>query len=234
MTEACAILVVDDEPQIARWLNPTLRAAGYAVQSATTGQDAFTTLGRTAIDLMILDLGLPDLDGKEIIERVREWSDMPIIVLSARDQEPEKVAALDLGADDFVNKPVGTDELLARIRAALRNRARRRARAPTLQAGPLRVNLALRRVWVEDMEVRLTPREYDLLGALARHAGMVLSHAQIITAVWGAATATEPQHVRVLMGQLPSKIEADPANPTLLLTEAGIGYRLNADDDDDA
>jgi len=166
-----------------------------------------------------------------VIARVREWSEMPIIVLSARDQEAEKVAALDLGANDFVNKPVGIDELLARIRASLRNRARRATQAPVFRSGDLEINLAARRVKVEGEEMRLTPREYDLLKALARQAGMVLTHAQIIASVWGPDAAVEAQHVRVLMAQLRNKIEADPSNPRLLLTETGVGYRLRSDED---
>ncbi|WP_296595694.1 response regulator transcription factor [Phenylobacterium sp.] len=231
MTETTTILLVDDEPQIARWLNPSLRAAGYAVDNAETGTAALARAAAGPCELILLDLGLPDMDGKDVIARVREWSEMPIIVLSARDQEAEKVTALDLGADDFVNKPVGIDELLARIRASLRNRARRATQAPVFRSGDLEINLAARRVKVEGEEMRLTPREYDLLKALARHAGMVLTHAQIIALVWGPDASVEAQHVRVLMAQLRNKIEADPSNPRLLLTETGVGYRLRSDDD---
>lgn len=231
MSDPATILLVDDEPQIARWLNPSLRAAGYQVENAESGQAALDRLAQKPCDLILLDLGLPDMDGKAVIGRVREWSDAPIIVLSARDQEAEKVAALDLGADDFVNKPVGIDELLARIRASLRNRARRAAQEASFFSGGLEVNLAARRVWVETEEVRLTPREYDLLRGLARQAGMVLTHAQLISLVWGPGAAVDAQHVRVLMAQLRSKIEADPSNPKLLLTETGVGYRLRTDDE---
>lgn len=231
MSEPVAIMLVDDEPQIARWLNPALRAAGYHVENAETGAVALKRLAETRCDLILLDLGLPDMDGKALIPRIREWSETPIIVISARDQEAEKVAALDLGADDFVNKPVGIDELLARIRASLRNRARRVAQEPAFRSADLEVNFAARRVWVEREEIRLTPREYDLLRALARQAGMVLTHAQIIAAVWGADANVEAQHVRVLMAQLRNKLEADPSNPKLLLTETGVGYRLKSDDE---
>ena len=231
MSEEAAILLVDDEPQIARWLTPSLRAAGYAVDSAETGAAALKRLGEARCDLILLDLGLPDMDGKALIPRIREWSDAPIIVISARDLEAEKVAALDLGADDFVNKPVGIDELLARIRAALRNRARRAAQEPTFRSGDLEVNFAARRVWIEGEEIKLTPREYDLLRALGRQAGMVLTHAQIIAAVWGPDAGVEAQHVRVLMAQLRNKLEADPSNPKLLLTETGVGYRLRTDEE---
>ena len=231
MTEPAAIMLVDDEPQIARWLSPALRAAGYTVAHAETGSAALKRLADSRCDLVLLDLGLPDMDGKDLIPRIREWSDTPIIVISARDQEAEKVAALDLGADDFVNKPVGVDELLARIRAALRNRARRVAQQPAFRSADLEVNFAARRVWVEGVEIKLTPREYDLLRALARQAGMVLTHAQIIGAVWGSDANVEAQHVRVLMAQLRNKLEADPSNPRLLLTETGVGYRLESDED---
>jgi two-component system KDP operon response regulator KdpE len=179
---------------------------------------------------VILDLGLPDMDGKEVIQRVREWSDVPIIVLSARDLESEKIAALDLGADDFVNKPVGVGELLARLRAALRGRERRFSAQPKFQFGELEINFPARRVIVGGDEVKLTPREYQLLRILAGHAGQVVTHRQIITAVWGADSNADAQFVRVLMAQLRQKLEADPGSPQLLLTEPGIGYRLTCDD----
>jgi two-component system KDP operon response regulator KdpE len=231
MTAAARILLVDDEPQIVRWLTPTLKAAGYEVECAQTGADALARLAGQPWDLVLLDLGLPDMDGKAVIAALRDWSDAPIIVLSARDQEAEKVAALDAGADDFVNKPVGVDELLARIRASLRSRARRSLQTATFTSGELTVNLAARRVWLDGDEVRLTPREYDLMKALVRHAGMVMTHAQIIAAVWERDAAIEAQHVRVLMAQLRNKIEADPSRPRLLLTEIGVGYRLRSNDD---
>lgn len=224
------LLLVDDEPQISRWLLPALRASGYEVDAVGSGGEALAALADDPRDLVLLDLGLPDLDGKAVIARLREWSDAPIVVISARDQEAEKVAALDAGADDYVNKPVGIDELLARIRAALRGRARRLAQQPSVRVGDLEVDLAARRVTVMGEEVRLTPREYDLLRVMARNAGSVLTHAQIITAVWGGIHESEAQHVRVLMAQLRSKIEEDPSNPRWLLTETGIGYRLRSDD----
>lgn len=228
---AVTLLLVDDEPQIPRWLGPALRAAGYDLQTANCGGDAVEAVSQRKFDLVLLDLGLPDMDGKEVIARLREWSDVPILVLSARDQESEKVRALDLGADDFINKPIGIDELLARIRANLRRVAKRRLNEPTLKVGDLKVAFAARRVWIEEQEIRLTPREYELLNALTSGAGKVLTHSQIIEAVWGADSAMEAQHVRVLMAQLRNKLEADPSNPRLLLTEPGVGYRLRADDD---
>jgi two-component system KDP operon response regulator KdpE len=181
-------------------------------------------------DVLILDLGLPDIDGKEVIRRVREWSEAPIIVLSARDLESEKIAALDLGADDFVNKPVGVGELLARIRASLRGRDRRFAAQAHFRFGDLDLDFALRRVLIQGEEVKLTPREYDLLRTLARHAGRVVTHRQVITAVWGAGAQVDAQFVRVLVAQLRQKLEAEPSQPRILLTEPGVGYRLRAED----
>lgn len=232
MTDApIRLLLVDDEAQILRALTLALTAAGYAVDTAETGQAALGQMAARKADVIILDLGLPDMDGKDVIARVREWSEAPIIVLSARDLEAEKVAALDLGADDFVNKPIGVDELLARVRACLRRRALRWDAQPKFVCGDLEINFPARRVWVQGQEVHLTPREYDLLKALARQAGNVLTHSQIIAAVWGSKTHVEAQLVRVLMAQLRLKIEADPSDPRLLLTEVGVGYRMWAPDE---
>jgi two-component system KDP operon response regulator KdpE len=231
MTETTGrLLIVDDEPQILRALTPALAAAGFAVSSAESGEEALGLLAGEPSEVVILDLGLPDMDGKEVIQRIREWSDAPIIVLSARDLESEKIAALDLGADDFVNKPVGVGELLARIRAVLRGRERRFSAQPRFQFGGLEINFPARRVLVEGDEVRLTPREYQLLRILAGHAGQVVTHRQIILAVWGTETNADAQFVRVLMAQLRQKLEANPASPELLLTEPGIGYRLSCED----
>jgi two-component system KDP operon response regulator KdpE len=224
------LLIVDDEPQIVRALTPAMAAAGFEVESSPSGEDALSRLAGEPSDAVILDLGLPDMDGKEVIQRVREWSDVPIIVLSARDLENEKIAALDFGADDFVNKPVGVGELLARIRAAMRGRERRFSAQPRFQFGDLEINFPARRVMVQGDEIRLTPREYQLLRILAGHAGQVVTHRQIITAVWGADSNADAQFVRVLMAQLRQKLEADPASPNLLLTEPGIGYRLACED----
>ncbi len=225
------LLIVDDEPQIVRALTPALQAGGYAVASADCGQDALRELAREPCDVILLDLGLPDMDGKEVIARVREWSDAPIIVLSARDLESEKIAALDLGADDYVNKPVGVGELLARIRASLRGRERRFSSQARFQSGDLGIDFALRRVTIEGMEVHLTPREYDLLRVLARHAGRVVTHRQLIAAIWGSDAQADAQFVRVLVGQLRQKLEAEPSSPRLLTTEPGLGYRLAAEDE---
>ncbi|MDB5426360.1 MAG: hypothetical protein JWP23_743 [Phenylobacterium sp.] len=224
------LLIVDDEPQMVRALTPALAAAGFTVSAAVSGETALSQLAGEPSDVVIVDLGLPDMDGKEVIQRIREWSDAPIIVLSARDLESEKIAALDLGADDFVNKPVGVGELLARIRAVMRGRERRFSAQPRFQFGGLEINFPGRRVLVEGEEVRLTPREYQLLRILAGHAGQVVTHRQIITAVWGTDTHADAQFVRVLMAQLRQKLEANPASPELLLTEPGIGYRLSCED----
>ncbi|HXA40174.1 MAG TPA: response regulator transcription factor [Phenylobacterium sp.] len=224
------LLIVDDEPQIVRALTPALAAAGFAVTAAEDGEGALAQLASEPSEVVILDLGLPDIDGKEVIQRIREWSDAPIIVLSARDLEAEKIAALDLGADDFVNKPVGVGELLARIRAVMRGRERRFSAQPRFVFGELEINFPARRVMIQGEEVRLTPREYQLLRILASHAGQVVTHRQIITAVWGSETNADAQFVRVLMAQLRQKLEAEPSSPELLMTEPGIGYRLRCEE----
>lgn len=220
------LLIVDDEPQLLRALTPALVAEGYAVSVAGDGASGMTALTEGQFDALILDLGLPDLDGKDLIARIREWSEVPIIVLSARDLEAEKIAALDLGADDFINKPFHVGELLARIRAALRNRSRRIAASPAFRSGELTIDFAARRVFVAGADVHLTPREYALLRTLARHAGMVMTHRQIISAVWGPNAAVDAQFVRVLVGQLRQKIDGESLRPNYIFTETGIGYRF--------
>jgi two-component system KDP operon response regulator KdpE len=224
------LLLVDDEPQILRALTPALSAGGFEVDTAATGAEAIGKMAADPFDVLILDLGLPDMDGKAVIARIREWSDAPIIVLSARDLESEKIDALDLGADDFVNKPVGVGELLARVRASLRGRERRFASQAVFRAGDLEVDFAARRVRIEGEDVRLTPREYDLLRTLARHAGRVVTHRQVISAVWGPGAQVDAQFVRVLVGQLRQKVEVEPSSPRNVLTEPGVGYRLRSDD----
>src|ERR1700743_755043 len=224
------LLLVDDETQIVRALTPALMAAGFTVTTAENGEAALSVLAGEGAEVVILDLGLPDMDGKEVIQRIREWSDAPVIVLSARDLESEKIAALDLGADDFVNKPVGAGELLARVRAVMPGRERRFTAQPRFQFGELEINFPARRVMIQGEEIRLTPREYQLLRILAGHAGQVVTHKQIILAVWGADTNADAQFVRVLMAQLRQKLEADPSTPELLMTEPGIGYRLGLED----
>jgi len=225
------LLVVDDEPQILRSLRPALAAAGYDVATAETGAGALSHLAGEPCDVVILDLGLPDMDGKEVIVRLREWSEIPIIVLSARDLEVEKIAALDSGADDFVNKPFAVGELLARVRAALRGRDLRLAGRARFTSRELEVNFATRRAYVQGEEVRLTQREYDLVRTLARHAGRVVTHKQIIASVWGPEASVDAQFVRVLVAQLRQKLEEKPSAPRVLLTEPGVGYRLATDED---
>ena len=224
------LLLVDDEPQLVRALTPALVAAGYHVHSVETGAAAISHLAQESCDVLLLDLGLPDMDGKAVIASVREWSEVPIVVLSARDMEDEKIEALDLGADDFVNKPFSIGELLARVRAAQRGRDRRLLGLASHTVGDIEINFASRRVFVMDDEVRLTPREFDLLRCLARHAGRVVTHKQIIAALWGAGGGGDAQSVRVLVGQVRQKIEEDSSVPLYLQTETGIGYRLAGDE----
>lgn len=225
------LLLVDDEQQILRALRPALAAAGYEVASAETGGEALSYLAGEACDVVVLDLGLPDMDGKDVIARIREWSEVPILVLSARDLEHEKIAALDQGADDFINKPFGVGELLARIRASLRGRERRFSANAVFRSGDLQVNFATRQVALQGDDVRLTPREYDLLKTLARYGGRVVTHRQLIAAVWGPNAQVDAQFVRVLVAQLRQKIEEDPSTPRILLTEPGVGYRLTPEDE---
>lgn len=221
------ILVVDDEPQILRFLKPSLTAAGYDVISATNGKEALAAAATRSPDVILLDLGLPDMDGKEVIRALRTWCKIPILVLSARDRESEKIAALDLGADDYVNKPFGIGELTARLRTALRHAAQQAAERTTIQAGSLDVDILAHRVMRGGEPVKLTPKEFDLLAVLVRNAGRVLTHRQILTAVWGPAHTEDLQYLRVFIGQLRQKLEPAPDTPELILTEPGIGYRLN-------
>lgn len=217
------VLVVDDEPAIHRFLTPALTANDYAVESVETGAAALRAIAGRAPDIVVLDLGLPDMDGKDVIRGARAFSDVPIVVLSARDREAEKIEALDLGADDFVNKPFGVGELMARLRAALRHRRQRRGEPAVVQGGDVAVDLVRRRVTKGGAEVHLTAREFDLLAHLTRHAGMVVTHRQILTAVWGPAHADDTQYLRVYVMQLRQKLDPDA---TLILTEPGVGYRL--------
>jgi two-component system KDP operon response regulator KdpE len=230
MTEGSAgrLLLVDDEVQIIRSLTPALVAAGYTVDAAEDGASALDRAASEPYDILILDLGLPDMDGKDLIARIRTWSEVPIVVLSARDMEAEKVAALDLGADDFVNKPVAMRELLARLRANLRGSARRFAAQPSVTLGDLQIDFTNRRAWVEGDMVKLTPREFDLLRILARHEGRVVTHRQVMAAVWGGDSSVNIGHLRVLVAQLRQKLEAEPSSPRNLLTAPGVGYRLYA------
>ena len=220
------ILVVDDEPQILRFLRPALTAADYEVIEAETGGQAIQKVATAAPDLVILDLGLPDMDGKDVIARIRGWSDIPIIILSARDRESEKIAALDLGADDYIEKPFGIGELTARIRTALRHRVRQQAGTERIETNGLTIDFVRRRVEHNGASVKLTPKEHDLLELLALHSGKVVTHKTLLTSVWGPAHADDLQYLRVFIGQLRAKIERDPANPVFIVTEPGIGYRF--------
>jgi two-component system, OmpR family, KDP operon response regulator KdpE len=225
-----AIVAVEDDPQIRRFLRTGLQSHGFEIHEAETGAMGIAEAANRKPDLVILDLGLPDMDGVEVVRKIREWSAMPVIVLSARAMETDKVAALDAGADDYLTKPFGLGELLARIRVALRH-ARRGAQdkdGPYAVAG-LKVDLAHRRVAVDGREVHLTPIEYRLLSVLVKHAGKVLTHRQLLTEVWGPGHVERNHYLRIYMGNLRQKLEADPARPRFLLTEAGVGYRLAAE-----
>lgn len=226
MADGARILVVDDEPQIRRLLKVSLEAHDYRIVEAAGGQEGIRLAALEKPDLIVLDLGLPDLDGQEVIKRVREWSATPIVVLSVRADESDKVAALDAGADDYVTKPFGTAELLARIRAALRHTVQAAAGAPVFNSGELQVDLEKRLVSVKGEPVKLSPKEYELLRLLVQHAGKVLTHQFILRQVWGPAHEHDVQYLRVFARQLRQKIEADSARPQLLLTEPGVGYRL--------
>jgi two-component system KDP operon response regulator KdpE len=221
------ILVVDDEPQILRFLRPALEASGYAVLHAAGGHEALRLIANAAPDLVVLDLGLPDMDGKEVISAARQFTAAPIVVLSARDREVEKIAALDLGADDYVEKPFAIGELLARLRAALRHAHRGAAPMTKIDIDGLTIDMERRLVARDGAAIKLTPREYDLLCALAGNAGRVMTHSQLLTAVWGPAHKSDTQYLRVFVGQLRNKIERDPSAPSIIRTESGIGYRFS-------
>jgi two-component system KDP operon response regulator KdpE len=223
------VLVVDDEPQIGRLLTATLRARSYEVLVVADGPAADEAVARWSPDIVLLDLGLPGFDGLEVCRRVRSWSEVPIIVISVRDAEAEKVAALDMGADDYLTKPFGADELLARIRVALRHRARPPApEDPLLHFGELQIDLARRQISVRGQEIHLTPKEYELLRVLATHADKVLTHRMLLRAVWGGAYEQDVATLRVFVTQLRRKIEDDPSRPRYITTEPGIGYRFRA------
>ncbi len=226
---AIRILVVDDEPAILRFLRAGLSGQGHIVSEAQTGQAALDVLQRGRVDMMVLDLGLPDLDGLEVIRRLRESGTMlPIIVLSSRDDEAAKVAALDLGADDYVTKPFGIEELLARIRAAQRHQLQQQGERPVFHAGDLAMDLVRRIVTVRGAEVKFSRREYELLRLLVAHAGKVLTHRMILRTVW--AGDTDVQYLRIYIRALRQKIEPDPERPEYILTETGVGYRLRGPD----
>lgn len=219
------VLIVDDEPAIRRFLRTSLAAHGYVVLEAVNGAEALTAVASQRPDLVILDLGLPDIDGIEVTRRLREWTRVPIIILTVQEQESAKIAALDAGADDYVTKPFGMGELLARMRASLRH-AVAPATEPVFTVGELTVDLGRRQVTVAGREVQLTPTEYDLLRTLVLHAGKVLTHRQLLRQVWGVAYEGETHLLRVNMSNLRRKLEPNAARPTFILTEPGVGYRL--------
>jgi two-component system KDP operon response regulator KdpE len=225
------LLLIEDELPIRRFLRATLANHSYHLLEATTGHEGLVQAASRQPDLIILDLGLPDIDGLDVTRRLREWTQTPIIVLSARGQEHDKVAALDAGADDYLTKPFGVEELLARIRVAMRHvvRTAQESGDPIFEVGDLRVDLARRQVMVAGKEVHLTPIEYKMLATLIQHAGKVITHQQLLKAVWGPGYATETPYLRVYIGQLRHKLEADPARPRYLVTEPGVGYRLRAE-----
>jgi two-component system KDP operon response regulator KdpE len=225
------ILLIEDEPQMRRFLRITLQSNGYRLVETDTGGDGLLQAASRNPDVVLLDLGLPDLDGIEVTTRLREWTQTPIIIISAREQEQDKVRALDAGADDYLTKPFNASELLARIRVALRHALRQRSgrQEPVFSLYNLRVDLAQRQVFLDNREVHLTPLEYKLLATLIRHAGKVITHRQLLTEVWGPAHANEVQYLRVYMTQLRHKLETDPARPRFLTNEPGIGYRLKYD-----
>ncbi len=223
------VLVVDDEPAIQRFLLTALTAEGYSVFAATNGNDALAQVAAHRPDLIVLDLGLPDMDGSQVTHRVREWSSAPIIILSVRGQEADKIEALDAGADDYLTKPFSVGELLARMRVALR-RATPSTTGEPFVSGELSVDLAKRAVTLAGREVRLTPTEYDILRVLVSHAGRVLTHDQILREVWGAGYEQEAHMLRVNVSNLRRKIEADASRPRHIVTEPGVGYRLTAEE----
>ena len=225
--DTARVLVVDDEPQITRVLRTVLTSQGYQVQTAGEGESALSTFTEWHPELVITDLFMPRMDGLELCRRIRAVSNVPIIVLSVKGEERTKVEALDLGVDDYVTKPFGTDELLARVRAALRRATGTAADVPSFEVGDFRVDLEGRRVHARGAEVRLTPKEFDLFVYFARHPNKVITHRTLLQAVWGEASQEQPEYLRVFMGQLRKKLEPDPSNPKYLVTEPWVGYRLN-------
>ncbi len=222
------ILLIEDEPQMQRFLRIVLQGQGYRFIEAQTGQEGLVQVATRSPDIILLDLGLPDIDGLEVTKRLREWSDIPIIVISAREQEQDKIKALDAGADDYLTKPFGAGELLARIRVAIRHKVMRQSTAgePIFTIVNLRVDMSRRQVFLNEQEVHLTPIEYKLLTVLIQNAGRVVTHNHLLKEVWGPSYTKETQYLRVYMTQLRHKLELDPARPRFLINEPGIGYRL--------
>jgi two-component system KDP operon response regulator KdpE len=221
-----SVVLIEDEPQMRRFLRAVLPSQGVDLFEADSGERGIVEVGLRRPDVVILDLGLPDIDGVTVVTRLREWTEVPIIILSARHDEAQKVAALDAGADDYLTKPFSVAELLARIRVALRRMARAADGAEVVHAGPITIDLSLRRVDVSGTPVRLTPIEYRLLAQLARHAGRVLTHRHLLKEVWGPTHVDDAHYLRIYMAQLRRKLEVDPTQPRYLITEPGVGYRL--------
>ncbi len=220
-------LVIDDEPQIRRLLRITLEGNGYRVFDAATGKDGLLQAAQCRPEVILLDLSLPDMEGLEVLKRLREWTRLPVVVLTVRDTEADKITALDAGADDYVTKPFGSGELLARLRAALRHNQPQGSEA-VFRSGDFEMDLAARVVRKRSQEIKLTPTEYALLRMFVTHAGKVLTHRLLLTEVWGPNAAEQTQYLRVHIAHLREKLEEDPASPTLIVTESGIGYRLLA------
>lgn len=223
------ILVIDDEPQIHRFLGPALDAAGYEHLRADSGQEGLRGMALWAPDAVVLDLGLPDMDGKDVLLRARDFYEGPILILSARDREAEKIQALDQGANDYLEKPFGVGELLARLRAAVRHRASAKAPTGPIRAGEVEIDLERHRVTRGGEVVKVSPKEFELLARLATGRGKLMTHKDLLVAVWGAAHAADTQYLRVFVGQLRQKLEVDPARPRIIETEPGVGYRFIAD-----
>lgn len=226
------ILLIEDEPQMRRFLRVTLKGHGYRLVEATGGLEGLREATTRTPDIILLDLGLPDLDGLEVVKRLRKWSQIPVIVLSAREQEQDKIRALDVGADDYLTKPFGAGELLARIRVALRHQAGQYGEkgGPVFVLNTLRIDLAARQVFLSEAEVHLTPIEFRLLAVLVKNAGKVVTHSHLLKEVWGPPHMNQTQYLRVYMAQLRHKLEADPARPRFFLNEPGVGYRLRIDE----
>jgi two-component system, OmpR family, KDP operon response regulator KdpE len=224
-SDGARILVIDDEKQIRRMLKTALTGFGYDIAEASSGQEGLNQTSIFHPDLIVLDLGLPDFDGVEVVRRLREWTQVPVVVLSVREQERDKIRALDAGADDYITKPFGMGELLARIRVALRHAAKTEDE-PVLTFGELTVDLAHRKVTLKGDDLKLTPTEYEILKHLALHAGKVVTHRQLLKTIWGPNYQEETHYLRIYIGQLRRKIEADPSQPSYIVTESGVGYRM--------
>ncbi|WP_434681155.1 response regulator [Pseudomonas sp. R1-18] len=226
MSQTSTILVIDDEPQIRKFLRISLASQGYKVLEAATGMDGLSMAALSKPDLLVLDLGLPDMDGQQVLSEFREWSAVPVLVLSVRASESQKVTALDAGANDYVTKPFGIQEFLARVRALLRQASSADQPEAVFECGPLTVDLAYRRVLLDDTEIALTRKEYAVLAQLARHPGRVITQQQLLKDIWGPTHTEDTHYLRIVVGHLRQKLGDDPTAPRYIATEAGVGYRL--------